>query len=86
MMYDYGFFFGRLLIWLIPILLIIAAVVVLIVWAVSRQNKRVDQTSPAGHSLQAPAESKALQILDERLAAGDISEDEYIRKKALLRQ
>lgn len=58
--------------------LIILAGVVLIVVAIILYVRSQKKTPSSGHD--------ALRILDERYARGDITEEEYLRKKEILRK
>jgi len=64
-------FFGFGGLWM---LLIVAGVVVLIVWA-ARQGSGQQGT---------PSRPRALDILDERFARGEIDEEEYRKRRTLL--
>lgn len=62
-------------------LLLIAGIILLIWWIVSRSGAQ----APPSRDLQ-PQRGKALDILDERYARGEIGKEEYEeRKQALLR-
>lgn len=74
--------------WLLVVLLIllllmvIAGVIALIAWSTRRPHPSPQpQVVPAAPEVQSPA----LQMLDERFAYGDIDEEEYLRRRALLR-
>lgn len=59
------------------VLLVIAALVVLVVLMVARRRDR--------HAMEpAPGSSGALQILDERLARGEIEPEDYRARRSLL--
>lgn len=84
MMGDHGMMermngFGGLMsfmgiIWLIMILLIVIGGISLIVYIVRNNQKRRDW----------PTSNRALSILKERFARGEIEEDEYLAKKEVL--
>ncbi len=71
MMYGYGF--GGF--WMMPFMLICIAIVVLIVVLVMRSS---------GNHKTTNYNNKALEILDSKLASGEITEEEYQRKKQLI--
>jgi putative membrane protein len=72
--------------WLLALLLLLvlaALVVGVVVWLVTR-------SAGAGHTGGAPAggrpgASTAEQVLDERYARGEIEEEEYLRRRSVLR-
>lgn len=66
-------------------LLIAAAIVALIVWAIARRSARMH--GPAGTSLPAApaAEDAAIAIARERLAKGEIDPDQYAAVVAALK-
>lgn len=65
------------------LLLVVAGVTALITWSVHRPSS----APPTMPGIRSPleAQSPALQMLDERFAFGDIDEDDYIRRRAVLR-
>ena len=79
MMMDYGMGWGigwvwMLLFWLIPILLVLAAVKYLF----------SGKSQPGGESLG--GKDKALDVLEERYARGEINREEFIQKRDDLRK
>lgn len=62
------------------IVLVVAALVVLVVWLV-RSTSAHQHAAPAG----APVPETPQQILDRRLAEGDITPDEYRERSDILR-
>ena len=75
MRYGFGFFGGGFWLWCIMGILLITAIVLLIVSLVRHSRRR-----PFDH--EPPAFMNALNILNERYARGEISDEEYARKKA----
>lgn len=71
-MMGYGWYgFGHAAVWILIVVLLIAAVV----WAV--------RASPSGETrTPGPRRSSGLDVLDERYARGEIGRDEYLQKKA----
>jgi putative membrane protein len=79
MMMDYGMGWGigwvwMLLFWLIPILLVLAAVKYLF----------SGKSQPGGESRE--GKDKALDVLEERYARGEINREEFIQKRDDLRK
>ncbi|WP_460871063.1 SHOCT domain-containing protein [Nocardioides pakistanensis] len=74
---------GWLLVVLLVLLLLmlIAGIIALIAWSTRRPHPSTQPAAPATPEVQSPA----LQMLDERFAYGDIDEEEYLRRRALLR-
>lgn len=62
--------------WLIPLVLL--ALIAIAVYMIVRNNKMGDQTSKNENVESA---GRALEILDERYAKGEIDEEEYKRMK-----
>ncbi|MGE5628218.1 MAG: SHOCT domain-containing protein [Solirubrobacterales bacterium] len=71
MMYRYGF--GGF--WMMPFMLICIAIVVLIVVLVMRSM---------GNHKTSDQNNKALEILDSKLASGEITEEEYQKRKQMI--
>lgn len=74
MMWEYGMGWGWLgmgLFWLAPVLLILAAVKYLFGWGSGREGEK---------------SGKALQVLEERYARGEIGREEYLQKRSDLKQ
>ena len=66
--------------WLIPlVLLVLIAIAVYMIF----KNNKTDQQISQGRSNQ--SSSRALEILDERYAKGEIDEEEYNRRKSVLK-
>ncbi|CAH0117944.1 MULTISPECIES: SHOCT domain-containing protein [unclassified Paenibacillus] len=71
MMMGYGFGFGTFGM-IINFLLIVGVIYLVIKWVRGEGNTRHNENTPE-------------RILDERFARGEISEDEYLRMKNMLR-
>lgn len=84
MVLGYGFGLGGLL-WMLGGLLLTVGVIVLVVWAISgmARGQRADGFTSGG-SMAAPASQMPLDILRERYARGEISEEEFERAKKVL--
>lgn len=81
MMYGYGAGFGGGL-WMLGGLLLVVGVLVLIVWLVGRSNIG---SSAMGGSAGGPGTGPApLDILRERYARGEISDEEFERRRKVL--
>ena len=76
-MFHYGWGAGSWLVMGFMMALICALLIAAIVWVVR------GSAHPANHA-QPPAQRNAPQILDERLARGEIGEDEYRQRRELL--
>ncbi|HAL74820.1 MAG TPA: hypothetical protein DCM45_07015 [Clostridiales bacterium] len=72
---------GMMIVGLIVLVLVIVGIVFLVRALVhaGRNGKNLVSTPPAPPSVM--ADNKALQILDERLARGEISPEEYRQRK-----
>lgn len=66
--------------WLIPLVLLV--LIAIAVYMIFKNNKTGEQISQ-GRSNQ--SSSRALEILDERYAKGEIDEEEYNRRKSVLK-
>lgn len=64
--------------WVLGCILLVAGLVAIVVWAVSR-------TTTHRHETNAPERSDALEILRARFARGEISEAEYTMAANVLR-
>ncbi len=64
--------------WLIGGLLVIVGLVILVVWAVNRSSSRGQSSPPSSDG------SNALDILRERFARGEITEQEFEQAKKTL--
>jgi putative membrane protein len=62
------------------VLLVLVGVIVVIVLVVRDRDARRQRT----HASSVSAPSEAMRILDERFARGEIDDDEYRRRKAML--
>lgn len=60
-------------------LVVLSLIVVLVIYLI----RRADHKSPAAPGAQAPL-PPAMQILDDRLARGDIDIEDYVNRKAAL--
>lgn len=67
--------------WLIPLILLV--LIAIAVYMIFKNNQTGDQISHKGNSESA---SRALEILDERYAKGEINEEEYKRMKKNLNE
>ena len=89
MMYH-GYGYGNGNHWGLWILMIVAMVVFwgalawIIVTLVRHRGTPPTSAPPASGSLVPPPGGDALRILNERLARGDIDEEEYTRRRALI--
>jgi len=78
--------------WVIAVffwILVAAAAIAVIVFIISQINRRQGPYTAAqpGGPPRAPGDrSRALELLKERLARGEISEEEYLRLKRLLEE
>lgn len=70
--YPSGLFFSFMFVPFLILILVVVLIVKLILPKNSSENRNGD--------------SKALEILKERLAKGEISEDEYISKREILKK
>lgn len=68
-----------LIVWILFIALIIGGVVLLLKWLSSMKEEEVVNKTPGD-------KTNALRILNERLARGEISEEEYRRLRRLLEE
>ena len=82
----FGFFSSNTMLnWLI--LILIVGVIIFAVYNIVQNNK--DKGEKINHYQQSnygPEKNKALDILDERYAKGEIDEDEYLRRKRTLNE
>ncbi len=76
--YGYGGHMGNGWGWGMMMMLIIVVVVVLVVWVIRNQNSS-DMRAAAGPVVETP-----LQILDRRLAIGEITPEEYEQRAVIL--
>ena len=89
-MMHYGYGYGGGSHWGLWVLMIVAMVIFwgalawIIVTLVRHRGTPVGSNAPAPVSGPTPPGSDALRILDERLARGDIDEDEYTRRRTLI--
>ena len=84
MMLGYGFGLAGLL-WMLGGLLVTVGIVVLIVWAITglARSQRAPGPTTAGPAGPTPAASP-LDILRERFARGEISQEEFEQAKKVL--
>ena len=82
----FGFFSSNTMLnWLI--LILIVGVIIFAVYNIVQNNK--DKSKAANHYQEnnyRAKKNKALDILDERYAKGEIDEDEYLRRKSTLNE
>ncbi len=89
MMYN-GYGYGGGNHWGLWVLMIVAMVVFwgalawIIVTLIRHRSTPPGSIAPAPESGSTPSSSDALRILHERLARGDIDEDEYTRRRSLI--
>ena len=79
--YGVGYHAGGGLLLLILVLVVIGAAIAVVV-ALTSQRKTPAQSGSV--AAPAPTPSDAARILDERFARGEIDDDEYRRRRALL--
>lgn len=80
---DYGWGGGRWLVMVLMMLLFWGALAVLVVWLV-RSTHGLDRGPVPSPPAAPPPSSRAHDLLAERYARGEIDEDEYIRRRAVL--
>jgi putative membrane protein len=67
------------------LMLLVALVIGIVVLLLARSTGRGGMTSGAGTAPHATGPSGAEQVLGERYARGEIDEDEYLRRRSVLR-
>lgn len=75
----WGIGLGMLVFWAI----VVTAIVLLVRWAVGSRRQQV--APPPGPPAATPPSDQAQRLLDERFARGEIDEDEYRRRRDVLR-
>lgn len=65
-------------------LLVLGGIIALIVWLV-RRNRSADVAAAPVAAPQLSAQESAMAVLQQRLAAGDISTDDYLERSRVLR-
>ncbi len=72
-----------LLFFVVP--LVFVGLIVLVVWAATRQSPQTASMAPYGAAAAIPPRESPLDILARRFAAGEISAEEYEKARDLLK-
>jgi putative membrane protein len=82
--WDRGWTPGEWVLMSVGMLLFWALVIAVVVWLVRYTASERRASSPGGVSLNKPAARTARDILDERYARGEISDEEYRTRREVL--